>query len=309
MRLNIKNCKALCQPDPYIIKEDNKFYIFTTGEDGVYCYASENLLGDYNDCKIVFSRKGYKEYWAPEVIKIKDTFYMYVSCVKNNSTDCHEQKLIVASSLNILGPYKYENDLAIPFSIDANPVINETGMYMFYSINDYESSKAGTRIVVDKMISPTKLEGNPKVVINPTIKQEIFMKDRFKTGQDWYTIEGACYFYENGIHYLLYSANCYMNEDYFVGYAYSNSKELDLTKIEFKKYPSDNEFVPLLCKNDFESGTGHNSLIKHENQWYIVYHGRDLDEENASYDNRSMRIAKLNISKNFLNVKRKKIDI
>ena len=296
MKLKIKNGKhPFGQPDPYIIEDNGNFFIFTTGEDGVHCYQARKITGEYEYLGIVFKRKGYKEYWAPAVIKYKENYFLYVSYMPEHSDDVHEQTLVVASSSRITGPYRYLNNLCLPFSIDAHPVLNESGLYMFYSINNYDDENAGTRIVVDKMLSPTKLEGNPRVAVSPTIKEEIFMKDRFRKGQDWYTIEGACYFYENGIHYLLYSANCYGNEYYFVGYAACESHEKDLTKITFTKQPNEHSYCPLLSKNEFESGTGHNTVIKNNDNWYIVYHGRDLEDINSLQENRTMRIAILDL--------------
>ena len=226
--------------------------------------------------------------------------------MKADEEDCHFQTMKVASAKHPAGPYKYLNDLIPPFSIDSHPVLNESGLYLFYSINDYESEKAGTKIVVDKMICPTQMKGNPKDVVIPSIDEEIFMKNRFKEGQDWHTIEGACYFREGDYHYLLYSANCYQNEYYFVGYAICKSTETDLTKLEFKKYPNEHTYAPLLAKNEFESGTGHNTVIKHDGQWYIVYHGRELEGNDVPYDNRNMRIAKLMVDGEKLTVVREK---
>lgn len=293
MRMMINNNEQKCQPDPYVLEDGGKFYVFTTGVDGVKCYKSSKLQGEYEYIGIVFNREGFKEYWAPAVIKYQGKYYMYVSYMPSYEEDVHTQKLIVAVASQIDGKYEYLNDLCQPFSIDAHPVINETGLYMFYSINEYEGDKVGTRIVLDKMISPTKLLGNPKVVVSPSLEEEIYMKNRFKEGQDWYTIEGACYFNEGDYHYLLYSANCWQNKFYFVGYSMCKSGELDLTKLEFNKYPNDTTYQPLLSKNEFESGTGHNTVIKYNDEWYIVYHGRDVEEENEEFDNRSMRIAKL----------------
>ena len=257
----LTNNSNLFQADPFLIKEGDFFYIFTTGVEGVKCFKSNNLFGPYDYLGIVFKVDGYKEYWAPEVIKINNIFYMYLSFMPDDSDDVHMQRLIVAASNNISGPYELKTEIAPPFSIDANPVVNENGMFLFYSINEYNGDKIGTRIVVDRLITPCKLEGNPKVVVKPSLEQEIFMKNRFKEGQDWYTIEGACYINNNGKHYLLYSANCYQNEHYFVGYSLCDSRELDLTKLNFRKYPNEYTYSPLLSKNEFESGTGHNSEI------------------------------------------------
>ena len=80
--------------------------------------------------------------------------------------------------------------------------------------------------------------------------------------------------------------------------------QFDLKQLEFKKYPNDYTYVPLLSKNSFESGTGHNTVIKYKNEWYIVYHGRDIEEENETFDNRSMRIAKMIVDDEKLTVVR-----
>lgn len=49
---------------------------------------------------------------------------------------------------------------------------------------------AGTIILLDEMLSPEQFAGNPKPVLLPTLEQEIFAKDRFGDGRDWYTLEG-----------------------------------------------------------------------------------------------------------------------
>lgn len=286
----------IAQADPFILEYKNEFYIFTSAmgnEKGVSCYKASSLMGDYEWMGIVFEILGHKEYWAPSVIQIEDTFYMYVSTIRQDERRGHMQSLKVASAKHPSGPYTYLNDLTPPFSIDSHPVMTNSGLYLFYSDNDYESEKAGTKIVLDKMISPTQVAGNPVNVVLPSIDEEIFAKNRFKEGQDWYTIEGACYFREGDFHYLLYSANSWKNNYYFVGYCVCESTEDDLLKLDFKKYPSNDVYAPLLAKNEFETGTGHNTVIKHNGEWYIVYHGRNAIDENVPYDNRSMRIAKL----------------
>ena len=41
---------------------------------------------------------GYKEYWAPSVIQIGDTFYMYVSSIRQDERRGHMQTMKVASA-------------------------------------------------------------------------------------------------------------------------------------------------------------------------------------------------------------------
>jgi GH43 family beta-xylosidase len=231
---------------------------------------------------------------------------MYVSTMGENEKDVHQQRIQVAVCDTPDGSFKFIKDLIKPFSIDPHVVLSNNELYMFYSVNDYEVEKAGTRIIVDKMDNPFKLNGNPVEVVSPSIPEEIFMKDRFKKGQDWYTIEGACYFYESGVHYLLYSANCYESEFYFVNYATSDSKETDLRNIVYYKQPSADVYKPLLARNDFEEGTGHNSVINYNGEWYIVYHGREIAQSNQYVENRTMRIGKLVVENGTLRVDRHK---
>lgn len=105
--------------------------------------------------------------------------------------------------------------------------------------------------------------------------EEIFMRDRFEKGKDWYTVEGAFYFRKGDWHYVTYSGNCYKSPYYYIGYARACTPETDLTKINFEKYPNDREYRPLVTRNGEESGTGHNSILEEDGRYYLYYHGRD----------------------------------
>lgn len=284
------------QPDPYIIEANGKFYVYASGCDGVSLFRSDSLLGEYEYCGLAFAKEGFKEYWAPSVIEIDGTYYMYVSFMKDSEDDVHLQTMHVAVSDKPEGPFHSAKKLIEPFSIDSHVVKNEEGIFIFYSVNDYSAERAGTYIVVDKMKSPTEVMGNPVAVVRPSMDEEIFMKDRFRKGQHWHTLEGAFYFREGDYHYVMYSGNCYQNEYYFLGYAVANSCENDLTKLNFEKMPKDNSYAPVVAKNEFEAGTGHNSVIKVDGKYYCVYHGRDIPEDErlkGLSDNRTARICRL----------------
>ena len=290
------NLSAESQPDPYILEANGKFYIYATGFNGVSLYRSDNLFGGYEKVGEVASIKGKKDYWAPSVIELDGKFYMYVSCMPKDSSDTHEQAMHVLTSDSPEGPFVNPVQILPPFSIDSHIVKNDDGLFLFYSCNDYESAMGGTYIVVDRMLDPFTPEGKPVPVIRATLKEELWARQRFSPDKDWYTIEGAFYFRKGDWHYVLYSGNCFENEYYFVGYAYAHTKENDLTKIKFKKYPSDDVYQPLLAKNEFEEGTGHNSVIEHNGQYYAVYHGRDWKEKSEDYtERRTARICKLNV--------------
>ena len=287
----------VAQPDPYLIKgNDGKFYMYVTGVDGVHAFVSDTLTKGYQHAGIVFAVPGKKEYWAPSVLFTNGKYYMYVSFMDENEEDVHQEALHVASADSPLGPFENVKPLTAPFSIDAHAVENENGLFLFYSVNDYEAERAGTYIVVDRLLTPEKVAGNPRLVLRATLDEEIFCRDRFKKGQHWHTLEGAFYFYENGYHYLIYSGNCYQNEYYYLGYAVAKTDEKDLTAIEFKKYPNEKTYAPLIAANEFEAGTGHNSLISVDGTYYVIYHGRELEKDpNTVGDDRTARICRLQI--------------
>lgn len=296
-----KENEPKAQADPYIISYGNKYYIYATGTNGVQCYVSDKINGEWEYSGLVLETKGEKEFWAPCVYEENGTFYMYYSSVKDTSDDPHDEQIKLAVSASPIGPFTYIKTLLPAFSIDPHVVRNENGLFMFYSVNNYTANRAGTYIVVQRMSSPTEMEGVAVPVVVPTIDEEIFMRDRFKEGQHWHTLEGAFYFSENGSHYLIYSGNCWESPYYFLGYAKADTDETDLTKIKFKKMPSADTYAPIISANGFESGTGHNSVIKINGQYYVVYHGRDIDESD-----RTARVCKLNINNGVISVDRKK---
>ena len=51
-------------------------------------------------------------------------------------------------------------------------------------------------------------------------------------------------------------------------------------------------FDPLLCSDDTEVSTGHNSMTEVDGQLYLVYHGRDVTSD-LKNDDRTARICKL----------------
>lgn len=285
------------QPDPFLIQaHDGKFYLYSTDKDGVHCFCSDTLLGDYKDLGLALQIDGKKEFWAPSVIYTGGKYYIYVSCIDENTDDAHQQAMHVAVSDTPQGPFVNAKFLIEPFSIDSHVVENEDGLFIFYSINDYDAERAGTYVVVDKMKDPWTVCGNPVPVVRPTLDQEIFEYNRFKPGQHWHTLEGAFYFKEGDYHYVIYSGNCYQREYYYLGYASAKSDETDLTKINFQKQPDENTYAPLIYKNEFEEGTGHNSVIKVGGEYYAIYHGRDaVPDTRIKGDRRTARICRLEV--------------
>ena len=266
------------QPDPYVIKNNGKYYMYATHVDGVQLYESDDML-DWAYKGLCFTYPKMKNYWAPAVLNGDGKFYLYASFMPEGEADTHLERLFVAESAVPEGPFAFVREMAKPFSIDPHVVLSGGKPYIFYSINDYEAERAGTLIVVDAMKSFVECEGSPKVVVRATLDEEIFKRDRFRSGQHWHTLEGAFYIRKGNNHYVTYSGNCYENPNYYIGYAVASGDTDDLKSLDFKKYPAADVYYPLLAKNEFEEGTGHNSILEENGKYYLFYHGRDYSDE------------------------------
>lgn len=300
--MKIIDIKGLSQADPYVIRYQDKYFMYCTGINGVDGYASDSLFGKWNFLGSVLAVDDQKEYWAPSVIEDDGKFYMYYSSMPKNACDVHTQQIRLAKCNSPDGQFEYVCDILPPFSIDPHVVKNDNGLYMLYSVNRYEGDRVGTYIVCDKMLDFAQMANEPKTIVEPTCDEEIFEKDRFVKGQHWHTIEGAFYFKQDGYHYCMYSGNCYEKPTYHIGYAVCKSNSEELNKLDFEKYVT-NGFSPLISTNDEETSTGHNSLINVDGQYYVVYHGRDIATD-MSRQPRTARICKLVAKDGILTVER-----
>ncbi len=262
------------QPDPFIFEWDGKFYVYATGKDGVQLYKSENFT-DWEYCGLCFSREGFTRYWAPCIMEKDGTFYLYFSAMPSEESDAHTQRLQVCTAPSPEGPFTFQREICAPFSIDSHVIDTPEGIYLIYSTNDTECERPGTLVMMDRMVDPLHTEGNPVVAVRATMDEEVHAFDRFKKGEHWHTIEGGCYWRKDDTHYLLYSGAGFVDDRYFVGYAVAHGETDDLRKLEWKKYPDDATFCPLLFRTETLEGTGHNSLIEHDGDLWIVYHARE----------------------------------
>ena len=305
--LKIDKNNYIGQADPYIIEHEGKYYIYTTGDDGLYGYSCDTLLGDWKFEGQIFTLEGREHFWAPSVIYLDGKFYMYFSFEYYEDTPDrggHHQAMHVAVSDNPMGPFTLGGQIAHPFSIDSHIVKTDAGLFLFYSPNTFEGKRIGTHIVVQKMKDPYTLEGEPTVVLLASIDEEIFKRNRYKEGQHWHTLEGAFWFQEGEWQYLMYSGGRYEDETYFVGYAAAKTTEQDLRKVKFQKMPDENTYAPLLRSNDWEEGTGHNSVIKVDGQYYCVYHARNTEADGLDGDRRNARIAKMHVADGKITIER-----
>lgn len=286
MKLKIDETRS--QPDPFIFEDEGKYYLYVTATEGVEAYSADDIFGEWKFERIVAKVDGADRYWAPCVLKFDEKYYLYVSFVKGEEFEY----LHVFSGDSPLGDFGNPKKLFNHFSIDPHVVQTEGGLFLIYSIDDPQAEKAGTRIMIDRLLDPYTPEYNPKEKVSPTLKEE---RNTVKSGEsEWYTIEGGFWFREGEWQYLMYSGACYQLDEYHIGYAAARTDETDLTKVNFTKYLKNGKFSPVMIKNEVEEGTGHHSVIKLNGEYYAIYHARDYGK-NGERLNRTARIARLNV--------------
>ena len=299
MKLNF-NVTDRTQPDPFIFEDGEDLYLYVTGDMGVDVYHSKDLFGEWRYCGIATQFRGAKVFWAPSVIKIGALYYMYVSCIKDHNFEF----MHVATSSSPTGPFTNEKQLYDHFSIDSHVVKTEAGLFLWYAQNRTDCEKPGTRIFIDRLIDPFTPQNEPKEILTPDFEEEKFTPS-CKDGKKWYTLEGPFWFSEGEWQYLMYSAGCYQDDTYHVGYATAKSSDPNLESVHFEKVTQNGCFHPLIIKNEYEEGTGHNSVIRYRGEYYAIYHGRDCVEGTPEDDERrTARICRMTVADGKIEIER-----
>lgn len=295
MKLRIRQDRT--QPDPFIFKDGDVFYLYVTGEEGVEAYTATDILGDWTYYGIVAKFEGKTDYWAPSVIRYDGAYYIYVSC---NDEGTFQEYMHVAKADSPLGPFTNEKQLYTEFSIDSHAVETSAGLFLWHSQNRRDGERIGTRIFVDRLLDPYTPEHKPVEKLRATFDEEIFTPDYDAVHNPWHTIEGAFWFQKEEWQYLMYSGGCYQDDTYHIGYAAAKTREADLTKVEFTKHTENGKFAPVIIQNAFEEGTGHHSVLCLDGEWYAFYHGREPRDlaQGAKYgaeyeEKRTARICRL----------------
>lgn len=272
---------ATVNPDPYVLKYNGEYYAFATSARGVAVLRSNDMT-NWEHLGYAYIQEGRRDYWAPAVHYDNGLFYLYVSSRPDDEEDVHREFLQVAVADRPEGPYVYRKTLFDTFSIDAH-VVRDTdgGWVLFYSTNEtcgIDVHRPGTVVLADRLLDPFTPEGKPNLVVKPTLDEEIFERNRFGDGRDWHTIEGAFHLKRRGKHYVMYSGNAFTSPYYYIGYSVADHRDgTSMTELEWRKFPDEDIYEPLLRRNERVEGVGHNSVAKAPNnvdEW-VVYHGRD----------------------------------
>lgn len=259
--------------DPFILTDNGKYYMYVTG-DGFPCFSSTDLVNWKYEGKIMDKKESkwaVRSFWAPEVIKIKDKYYLHYTAASQDNI----KRIGLAVADKPTGPFK---DVDVkPFldrgekgSIDSHIFVDDYGRtYLYYSnamdtnpIVELDGKKRSEIWVVEVAPDLSGIISEPVMLTRPEQGWE------FDPNQNQYWNEGSIIIKKNGIYYLMYSANCFCGETYALGYAMASSP-----LGPFKKY----EHNPILDNKRMPgsvSGPGHHTiaLSPDKTEWFCVYH-------------------------------------
>jgi beta-xylosidase len=294
--------------DPYVLKaSDGKYYMYGTGgaEDGFRVCSSTDLVNWKEEGQVYRGNTddswAISHFWAPEVYEVNGKFYMFFSgqWKENPTNELENFRIGIAVANKPTGPFEEISDGPVfdpgyPI-IDANLLFDKSGrVYMYYSrccyknpveseIADWAREQGLFDVIEESWVYGVELKpdfsgviGEPVLLLRPPLTmddEQAEWESRSVTSGEvnrrW--TEGSYIFEQNGIYYMMYSANFFAGKNYAVGYATSKSPLGPFVK-------ADNN--PVLQKNTEQggevTGTGHNSITfsMDGKQMYCVYHGR-----------------------------------
>lgn len=254
--------------DPFILYADDTYYLYCTGGSRFSVRQTKYLNAWPSESKTILtlSTLGWarEKGWAPEVYAYNGKYYMIFSAQGYN--DLHAIDIAVCDTPD--GNFKplssapfFAPDYSV---IDGSLFFDDDGrIYMYYSKDN------STNIVGGKRTSQTygvELEkdfsgiiGEPVLISTPEQEWEL------KSGSVVWN-EGPVVFKENGVYYLLYSANYYVSEHYAVGYATSDTPLARFEKPENARI--------LRGNGETVTGPGHCNILRSPDgsELYMVYH-------------------------------------
>lgn len=305
-----KNPLAVSLGDPYVLYDapSKLYYMYGTGggaKDGFATYSSPDLVNWKNEGQVYFGNTkdtwGIHSFWAPEVYRVKDKYYMFYSAQwrDNPTNELENFRIGVAVADKPTGPFRDMGkkpifDPGYPI-IDANVYFDKNGkVYLYYSrccykhpvqseVADWAKKIGLYNQIEESWVYGIELKpdfsgtiGEPVLLLRPPVKMndaQAEWESRSVTAKEvnrrW--TEGSYTFKHGDTYYMMYSANHFGGENYAVGYATAKSP-----LGPYKKAANNPVLEKNTAKGGEVTGTGHNSIAfsPDSKQMYCVYHGR-----------------------------------
>ena len=246
--------------DPTIFRDDDgTYYLYGTSSDnGFEVYKSTDLVkwtgpcgkASGGFCLIKGQSFGSKWFWAPQVFKRGDKYYMAY---------CADEQLAIAEADSPLGPFKQKALAQIPAGmkeIDPFVFFDDDGKVYMYHVREVSNNS----IYVGEMDADlTKIDES-------TVEQCITASAGWENtdGRSWSVAEGPTVVKIDGTYYMFYSCNDYQLPTYAVGVATATSP----------KGPWKKPAAPIISRDIIGwNGTGHGDLFKDaDGNWQYVFH-------------------------------------
>jgi xylan 1,4-beta-xylosidase len=267
LKVSAQKIREIFFADPTIFAEGGKYYLTGTGGNrggtaGFSVLESNDLKSWHlpaggSDSLFMILTRGFKVFgsggfWAPQIIKAADTYYL---------TYTANEQCALARSGSVLGPYTQNEVTAIDSSeknIDPFIFKDDDGKYYLFHVR-FNNGNYLWVAEFDIQIGRIKKE-TLKKCFDQTEPWEA--TSAFKSAP---IMEGPSVIRLKNKYYLFYSANHFKNIDYAVGYAVSDSPYGPWIK---------QKNSPILHRSIVgENGSGHGDLfIGSDNNLYYVYH-------------------------------------
>lgn len=265
---------AIRMGDPFILAEAGQFHLYgtTAVNEGFRCWSSTNWT-DWTDRGLAYRKSasswGGKNFWAPEVIKRGDRYFMAFSC-EPATNRAFSTRICLAVSRRPEGPFEdfraplFDNGWAC---IDAHLFVDADGTpYLFFDkvgVIDPPPRRYLSGIIYGVKLAPdlSGVVGEPVLCLQADQAWELPEAGRSRCN------EGAFVFKHHDTYYLTYSANHYEEPIYGIGYATAKSP-----LGPWRKAPDN----PLVSRRPDlgVSGPGHNCVLHSADgrETIMVYH-------------------------------------
>ena len=218
-------------------------------------------------------------FWAPEVAYNDGHYYLYYSV----GIEDKGHQLRVGVSNHPMGPYQDAGTALVDpettsFAIDPHPFQDDDGQWYLFWAQDFldaeGETRAGTALMVDRMIDMTTLAGEQRTVLRARSDWQRFLKDRpmYDGIYDWHTLEGPHVRKHKGRYYCFYSGGRWETDTYGVDYGVA-----DHVMGPYTDKGNESGARVLRTNSSHLIGPGHNSIVvgPDRSTEYLVYHAWD----------------------------------